>query len=106
MHYTTLHSTQNTSLVSSIVLFLRSAENASFLLKVSFAIAILSYFLTAVQIATDNAHQVFEAFPLFDVFIFNSYVYLVWFSSENHDLRLTYIYLHPYYPYLHGRLAR
>ena len=65
-----------------------------FLLKASFAIAILLYFLTAVQVATEIAPQVLEAVHLFDRFIFNSQIYLLWFSTNNHGLK-SYLYLSP-----------
>ena len=38
---------------------------------------------TAVQVATDITPQVFETVHLFHGFIFNSHVYLLWFSSNN-----------------------
>ena len=44
LHHTTLHSTQNTSLVSSVVLFPRARRKCNFfLLKASFDIAILCF---------------------------------------------------------------
>ena len=53
----------------------------------------LLYFLTAVQVATDIAPYVFETVPLFDGLIFNSNVYRLWLSSNNHGVHLNYIYL-------------
>ena len=41
----------------------------------------LLYFLTAVHLVTDITPQVYEAVHLFDGFIFNSHVYLLWFPS-------------------------
>ena len=72
LHHTTLHSTQSTSLDSSIVLFPRSTENAS-LPVISFFCHCypLLYFLTAVHVSTDFRPQVFEAVHLFNGFTFS-----------------------------------
>ena len=79
-----LHSTQNTSLLSSVVLFQGPAENASFAVKGFFCHCYpLVYFLTAVHVATNITPHVFEAVHLFNGFTFNSYIYL-WLSSDNH----------------------
>ena len=82
LHHTTLHSTKSTPQVSSFSSFFQgSAENASLSVK-SFFCCPLLYFLTAVHVASDITPQVFEAVHLFDRFIFNSYMYLLWLSSN------------------------
>ena len=63
LHHITLHSTQSTSLASSLVLFPRVCrKNASLPVKSFFWHCYpLHYFLTVVQVATDIVPQVFEA---------------------------------------------
>ena len=97
LYHTTLHSTQSTSLASSLIIFSKGPQKALlFLLKASIVIAIVCFtLLTAVQVAIDIAPKVFEAVHLLIGFISNSHVYLLWFSSDNHGLRLTDIYLYP-----------
>ena len=56
-----------------------------FLLKASFAIFILCFTsVITVHVASDITPQVglYEAVHLFDGFIINSHVYLLWFSSD------------------------
>ena len=75
LHHKTLHSTQSTSLASSLVLFQVFAENAPLPVKSFFCHWYVQlYSLTAVQVATDIAPQVFEAVHLSDGFIFNVHV--------------------------------
>ena len=85
----TLHTKHITSLFLS---FSKGPQKMLFfLLKAIFCYCYpLLYFLTAVHVATDITPQVFVAVHLFDRFIFNSNVYLLWLSSDNHGLCLIY----------------
>ena len=92
LHHTTLHSTQNTSLVSSVVLY-QSPQKAPFSVRNFFCHCYpLLSFLTAVHVATDITPQVFEAAHFLNGFTFNPYIYLLWLSSDNHVLRFTYLF--------------
>ena len=96
LHHTTLHSTQNTSLVFYSSFSKGPQKMLLFFGKSFFCHCYpLLYFLTAVHVATGVTPQVFEVVHLFDGFIFNSHVYLLLFSSGKHSLLLIYIYLHP-----------
>ena len=77
LHHTTLHSTQNTSIVSSVVLFPMARRKCFFSVKDLFCHCYpLLYFLTAVHVATGIIPQVFEAVHLFNGFTFNSSSFL------------------------------
>ena len=85
-HYTSLFLSSVSKSPQKILLFL---------LKTFFAIVILCFTSWGWYW---YCTQVFESVHLFDGFIFTSHIYLHWFSSDNLDLRLSYIYLHPVIP--------